>query len=153
MLIQVRLVIGLRFRTEMSGPWGMTVETSCPDSLTIAWLGNRLASDRIRVARPPPPLFFGRFASTQCQTCLIVAALNCQKRITSFPKGETQTLPEKSLQQIPDRSADSRPVSRFPSSRIAISKNSSHRWCSSLTKVRSAVFYPKPTCFPYLKPS
>jgi hypothetical protein len=54
MLIQVRLVIGLRIRTEMSGPWGMTVETSCPDSLTIEWVGNRLASDRIRVARPPP---------------------------------------------------------------------------------------------------
>ena len=60
MLIQVRLVIGLRFRTEMSGPWGMTVETSCPDSLTIEWLGNRLASDRIRPhsSRSAPPRFF-----------------------------------------------------------------------------------------------
>ena len=54
MLIQVRLVIGLRFRSEMSGPWGMTVETSCPESITIDWVGNRLAFDRIRVARPPP---------------------------------------------------------------------------------------------------
>jgi hypothetical protein len=105
LLIQVRLVIGLRFRSEMSGPWGMTVETSCPDSLTIEWAGNRLASDRIRVARVP---LFCRFASTQCQTCLVVAALTCQKRITSFAMGET--LPEQSLQQVSVRPVDSRPV-------------------------------------------
>ena len=72
MLIQVRLVIGLRFRTEMSGPWGMTVETSCPDSLTIAWLGNRLASDRIRVARPPPRFFLAGLLRRNAKLALLL---------------------------------------------------------------------------------
>ena len=150
MLIQVRLVIGLRFRTEMSGPWGMTVETSCPDSLTIEWVGNRLASDRIRPhssRSAPPPLFFWQVCFDAMPNLPYCCGVDLPEADHEFPQGGN---PNPSREES---SADSRPVSRFPSSRIAISKNSSHRCCSSLTKVRSAVFYPKPTCFPYLKPS